>query len=485
MKINVLQDGEIKAISFDAWGGLENFLAVSSNGQPSQGARLRQIVPWLNKAIVMTANAVAQLPIEFTRGEVVLDNDSVWGAVESPQTLLYKMVSSLCGGSAYALIEATNRAIISIDYVVPSSIRPLFDASGELLGFERNVSGKVQKLQVEDVLYMWLPDDTVEVGPAQITPLASAVLPASLMAAMDASLQVYGERGFIPPMLLAAKGMSNKADVEKTEKWWNAFLRGWTKTIAKIINAEAVTPTAVGAGMEDMKGSYIEITKQQIENISAAFNIPLSMFLSNSANYATSLSDRRVWYESGLFVTLYQTVEDSLNDQIFSRYGITCHFTPESIDAFQEEEADKSTSLASLSATFDQYPDAAVIAAGVLGYDLTDEQKADILALSEDDEPEPEREVPAVPSQEDNDIAEEITKWRNFASKPRKREFEAKHIPPAIAERIRVGLRNAKTAEEQAQVFDNAFIVAEQPNNDEAVKALAASIERAVASIHE
>lgn len=481
---------ETKSIDFSPWGGIDGFLSATSGGVENVD-ELRKLVPWLNKAIVMTANAVAQLPIEFERGEEVLDNKRVWGGVSFPQTLLYKVTASLCGGSAYLIPEVTSKAIVDLRYVEQNTITPYFDdVTGGLKWFERQYNGRSEKIAPDNMIYFWLPDDTIEIGPAQITPISNALLPAGLIAAMDASLKVYGERGFIPPMILSAKGMPNKAEAEKAERWWNAFLRGWTKTVAKIINAEAMTPEAIGAGMEDMKGSYIEITRQQIENIAAAFNIPLSLFLSNSANYATSVSDRRVWYESGLFVTLYQTVEDTLNFQLFNKFGIEFHFKPEAIDAFQEEENEKSGSLASLSSTFTQYPEASIIAAEVLGYDLTEEQIAEIRLLSTDtsvqDIPTQDTSTDpqmVMPTPEQNAIAEEIIKWRAFAEKPRKREFDAKFIPAAMAEKIRVGLREAGgDAQKITAVFDDAVKSGAVQNND-SIKELAQTIEKAIHEI--
>lgn len=483
MNINIpLIDSNTKSIDFSPWGGLEGFLAVSGNST-TDAQRLRKVVPWLNKAHVMTANAVSQLPYEIRRGEEILDPKTVWGGVSSPQTLIYKVAASLCGGAAYVLIDATARAIIDLRYLSPNTITPIFSSdTGELLGFNRDYNGKKEGIEIEKMLYFWLPDDAVEIGAAQITPLANALSSAGLLAAMDETLTIYGKRGFVPPMYAVAEGMPNKSELERAENVLSMMVRGLWARMVKIVNSKSLVPQKLGAGMEELKGSYIEITRQQIENIAAAFNIPLSLFLSNSANYATAVSDRRAWYESGLFVTLYQTIEDVFNQQLFYRNDAEMKFLPESIDAFQEEENDKSNSLASLSSTFTQYPEAAVIAADVLGYDLTDEQIADIRGLEpEEEEPPGQSERIELPTEEENAIAEEVTKWRAFAQKPRRREFDVKHIPPAMAENIRAGLRAAGTdAQKITAVFDNAVKGGVYDHDESAVKALAAAIEKVV-----
>jgi hypothetical protein len=238
--------------------------------------------------------------------------------------------------------------------------------------------------------------------------------------------------------------------------------------------------------MEDLKGSYVEITRQQIENIAAAFGIPSGLFMSDNA-FATEMDALiETWYTTGTFVTLYQTVEDTLNRQMWSRFGIEAKFNLEKVKAFQKEENDKSGSLATLSTTFTSYPEASVIAAGILGYDLTDDQIAAIEGLEPEEEETPQDEEAdnsdgesmILPTEEENAIADEMKKWREFMTKPRKREFDCKVIPLAMAEKIRVGLREAGQDQDKiTAVFDGAISSAPVKSNTD-IKALADSINK-------
>ena len=453
--INIISNGVLKSIDFSPWGGIDGFLEASVSGANSN--RLRKLVSWLNKAVNMTANAVAQLPYSiYDKAYNIVELETAWGGVKNPQTLLSLVSASLCSGQAYCLVDTTGRAIVDIQYLMPQTMKCNFDSNGEPASFTRTMQTGTKVYQPEQVLYFWLPDDTVETGPAAITPMINATLPAGLIAAMDDSLRQYGERGFIPPMILAASGMTNKSDVEKTERWWNAFLRGWTRTVAKIINAEKMTPTVVGAGMDELRGTYIQITRQQIENIASSFNIPLSLFLSNAANYATANADRKTWYETGVFVNIYQTVEDTLSTQLFSRFGWDMEFEPEGLDAFQEDENAKAGSLSALASAFAANPEAALIAAEVLGYDLTEKQIAAINALNSTDVGSNVSTSP-LPSDQDNRIADELMTWREFAFKNVKHPFKTKDIPPAFAVRVQAELGKAKTRDEIQAVFDNAY----------------------------
>jgi hypothetical protein len=102
-----------------------------------------------------------------------------------------------------------------------------------------------------------------------------------------------------------------------------------------------------------------------------------------------------------------------------------------------------------------------------LGYDLTEEQITAIEGLkAEEPEPQPvpEQLTPMeLPTDEENQIADELRNWRTFVEIPRKREFETKHIPPALKMRVQAQLNalDKKGADYVAQVnkvFDEAVI---------------------------
>jgi hypothetical protein len=359
------------------------------------------------------------------------------------------------------MVDTTSRAIILAQYLAPQTITPNFNNNGELVNFTRQYYGKNETLSLEQVVYFWLPDDTIETGAAQITPIGNALLSAGLLAAMDGTIKQYGENGFIKPMF--ADGVPNQLERDRAENVLSSFMRGMWRNVVKIVNAKSLVPMPVGAGMDELKGSYIEITNQQIKNIAAAFGIPNSTFISDENSYATALSDIKLWYSSSEFVSIYQTIEDSLSDQLWSRFGWTMEYEPEKLEAFQQEETDKSGALSTLANAFSSTPEAALVAADVLRYDLTDEQKVAIEALGESEAAEPAKETNVdinqeipLPSEEENQIADEMMKWRKFAEKPRKREFETKHIPPALVLRINAGLRGAKSQDEIQAVFDEA-----------------------------
>ena len=374
--------GGMKGINFEPWGGIEGFLAATSNGRASTTPQqLRAVVPWLAKADDMTALAVSELPFDIVKDDdSVYDTSTAWkdnlGGIPSPEKLLYKLASSLCQGRAYLIPTVTSRALISLQYCTPDSIQPQIDSEG-LHSFDRATgqgkSGRYYPAQKEiqsgymgEMMYFWLPDSDVEVGPALTYPASTALLSAELMILMDSTIRTYADRGFVPATILAAKGMSNAQERDKAETWWNRFLRGWDKTTAKIVNSEAVTISKVGAGLDELRGVYGELTKQAIENIGTSYGIPAALFMSDMA-FASEVNPLiKVWYTTSVFIKIYHTIEDTFNTQLLSRFGLKMKFKPETIDAFQEDEVQRAGS-------FKVYCDAGIkksIAAEMVGLEL-------------------------------------------------------------------------------------------------------------------
>lgn len=346
---NITNMPNVKGINFEMWGGLSGFLDATSGGQSSS---LRRILPWLAKAISMTANAVADLPFDIMRGETIIDTSADWqnklGGLGSPQRLINKIAGSLCGGEAYIIPTVTGKTIVDLQYCAPQYVQPHITRDGlQWLdrASEQGQTGKFSPAPDEAfdgaMMYFWLPDSDIEIGPAKCHPLGTAALASGLLVAMDGTLKKYGESGFIPPTLLAAKGMVSQGDRDKTETWWNSFLRRWDKNVAKIVNADAIDVKRVGAGMDELNGVYKDLTRQQIENIGAAFGIPSALFMSDMAFASEFNAMVRFWYSTSQFISIYHTIEETFTEQLLDNWGMKWIFRPETIDAFQVDEASR------------------------------------------------------------------------------------------------------------------------------------------------
>ena len=510
IKVSDIKGTELKGINFEYWGGLQGFLDATSAGGTGSGytaQQLRRVVPWLAKATDMTANAVASLPFDIVNSAgTVVDSSADWknkiGGLPAPDVLLHKLAASLCLGQAYLFPVYTKRLVVSLQYFAPQTITPNIDING-LQWFDRATDrGKVERYYPIDddreppLIYFWMPDPDVEIGPALSYPAGAALLSAKLLFSFDDTIQTYSERGFVPATLLSAKGMPGPAEREKAENWWNRFLRGWTKEAAKIVNAEAMTVNRVGSGMDELKGAYSEMTKQAIENIGTAYGIPAALFMSDMAYASEANSMIKVWYQTSAFVKIYKTIENTFNDQLLNMYGLKWIFRPETIDAFQEEESSRA-------AAFKVYVDAGIkhsIAAQMVGLELP--TGVDYDDLDEEEEPEPQPAIqqiaPAEPQPEMDEEPEEepeeksitlsaeqikeLNLWRQISErcerkgKGRAADFECKVTPAHVADEIRTKLQSGCDI---AKAFEIGSEPVHQSVDNEGLKMLAEAINRA------
>lgn len=527
----IVNDGKnIKGIDFTAFGGFEGFLQATSNGagNTSTGAMLKRVVPDLAHGVDMTAVAVSSLPFEIVdESDEVVDDSENWknkvGGMKDPSRLLYLLASSLCGGSAYLYPKATNRMVADFQYFTPNSIVPQINQNG-LQFFQRSSDlGKSERIEIKDLLYFWLPDSDVEIGPALNHPLGNATLAASSLLNMSGAMNIMAERGFIPPTMLGTKGMPEGAERTKTEEFFNRFLRGWFKVAAKVVNTEVLSVVPLGAGMEALKTSFVEISRQQTEEIAKCFGIPTALFMSDNAFASEFDALVKMWYETSRFKSIYQTIEETFNTQLLNRWDYRLLFRPERLDAFQEDEVKRAASVSSYVNAINTSPDTAKFVMDFMGVDLSEEQGAELekliakkneaaekleeqTKLAQANKPNPnaplmdmskekpkqDKPMPVKTITLNADEVKDLALWRQMATrffrkgKGMASDFECKALSEEIAGPIRVKLAEAKNELDIVKAFEinqteMLFAPLEKPNED--IKALAEAINKAVNAI--
>ena len=477
-KFTELGGASMKAINFDAFGGFEAYLRATSNGNNGdQAQQLRRVVPWLAKATDMTALAVSELPFDIlTESGDVYDTSDDWknriGGMPSPADVLYKLASSLCLGRAYLIPNTITRAIVSLQYCAPQTVTPNITTSG-ITNFQRTTaqgqSSVYYPVEAETdpaMMYFWLPDSDVEIGPAESYPASTALLSAQMLVSMDSTISTIAGRGFISPTVLMAKGMTNKDERATAETWWNRFLRGWTATVAKILNGEAMSIMKIGAAMEELRGIYPELSKQAIENIGTAFGIPAALFMSDMA-FASEVDPLiRVWYSTSQFVKIYRCIETTFSTQLLNRWKLKMKFRPESLPAFQTDEKATADLYGVLLKNGIKPSWAAQMAnlklpEGVKPEDLDEPEEpepqpvtAGQNATDTEDDPEDEPVTLTAEMTKDLDLWRQVSVRRYRKGAGRARDFECKQLPDSIADGIRARLDMAKTEAEIVKAFE-------------------------------
>ena len=378
-------EAQLKSFDFSPWGGIDGFLKAAKSGLLSDNRAkwLKRVVPDLSHAVDMTATAVSSLPFNIVdEGGKIVDSSQDWKGeyiqVKDFKRVLYLVASSLCGGAAYLIPRRTPKLIFDLQYMVPHSIAPYIDREG-LKWFDRATDqGKTERLYPSNkqIIWFWLPDSDIEIGPAENTPLGNASNDAELILNATNTMKMYGERGWVPITLLGAKGMPDGAERTKAEGYFDRLLRGGFDVLAKIFNADALSIEQIGAGMEALKGTYVELVRKSQEAIAASFGIPSALYMSDNAFASEFDALTRQWYMASRFKQIYQTIEGSFNTQLLEPYKLKLMFDLQSLDIFQADESKRSQSLTNLVTAITKDPKVARFGMGVLGYDLTKEQEA-------------------------------------------------------------------------------------------------------------
>jgi hypothetical protein len=296
-------------------------------------------------------------------------------------------------------------------------------------------------------------------------------------------------RGGIKPTMLMVKGVPTREEREKVETLWTKIIGGFYKSLGKVFNAESIEPKTIGEGVENLKDNALH--REKIEDIAMAAGMPLSLLLSNSANYATANVEYATWFNYSV-VPWAEYIQEELNEQLFEPLGYKFEFRPEITNMGTEEERERAGAYAALVAS-NILPS---VAAQMLGYDLPTgiedfeqldedyfmmlERKAMVSGMGsgtpsietpEIDEPKPPRPNVAPPREAIGmpkavipdltlDQLRELDLWQQIAFRKHKRgeslsfPFVAKELDEGTAAKIRARLPRCKSEEDVKAAFD-------------------------------
>ena len=441
------------------------------------------------RAAHINADALASLPFALVdeRGEEY-DNSEAWenkvGFLPNPRELLRLWRLSLFAtNQAYGYIDRTKRGgrvIQELRYIAPTTISIEAGADG-IDKFIRRLAGQ------KDI--NWRPDDPrlfyalrrdfdTELLPSANTEFFACLNSAGIMFYADSFIRDFFARGGIKPTMLMVSGVQRPEDQVRLERYWDKLVRGLTKVVGKVFNAEKVNPVVIGAGADDLKDTALY--KQAIENVAMATGIPLSLLLANSANFATAQAEYASWFRDGV-VPWAEFVADALNERIFERMGLTMEFRPEAAEPGQEEEVRRAQAARTY---FDilaagGYPQPMKLAFQIVGVDLPQDIDIETLDVMREaaqpiprsgsgpvtpaeQQPEapPAEAAPAVRAALNFEQFEEMKVWRDKAfralknDKPQPLDFEAQVIPADIAADIRVKLAGVKGERDIRAAFE-------------------------------
>ena len=333
-------------------------------------------VPWLWRCVELRANAVAAMPFRIVAGDTDADDfdnsddyQNALGWLPDPRRLLWLTEAALtCFGSAYWWQERNRIVITGMRYIRPDTIEPQIDETKGLTGFKRNINGRQVDVPVKSLVYFWLPDPWVELGPPQSSPAMAALAAANVLNNLDKFSAAYFARGAIKATLLAVSGAPIASERDKLKSWWRDVVSGIKNAFAtEIVNADHVSPVVIGEGLKEL--SNADLTDEKRQDIATALGVPMSVIFSDGAGGlgggGVVAQDDKHFYEKTI-IPQCQIIAAVLNAQILQPLGLRLTFTPEALDAFQEDENQRA-------AAFSAYVSAGLpveLVGGMLGLEL-------------------------------------------------------------------------------------------------------------------
>lgn len=452
-----------------------------------------KLVPIVFSAWSLRSKALADLPFCIYKGDKEVDNSDDYQNVvkfmPDPYQTFWKWEGALTGyGAFYSFNEHNSSVTKSLYYWKPDTVEVEFNTKEwRPETFIKNTGKTKVKYPAADVLYCWLPDPAVELGLPTMYPLLSALTAASALDSVNKFIADYAGRGMTKMFLLAMKGNPPQAEKDRIQSWWNSF---WNKVKVRwmVFNADSITPTVIGDGLEALRGT--EVTRNLEQQVLEAMGVPMSLIMADAANYATAQQDVRTFYTNTI-VPDARIIQSALNTQILEPMGYHLEFEPQRLECFQTDEAERATALSSLAGTFNTTsPEAILLSMDILGYDLTDDQRKLMEAMIADkkkareqmDEQLKPKEETAEEDEPDEDepMREDMQKWMRKALKHIGKDvtFVSDTIPAEISASIHKALPGCKTEDEVRALFAGDVPVKAEP--DQAIMALSDSIREAV-----
>lgn len=397
LKSSVLWDEET-----DAW-------TYYSNSPLNQVGALYRTIPVLYRGVAIISDTVTKVPFALYRGDKEIDTSASWDNVTeympNPRRLLKLTSQSLDRhGRAYWLkVRNRGKIVKELKWLEATSVTPFFDeTTGELLRFERtDKKGRPTVYQPDDIVYFWLEDPDVEVGPPLAWPVRAGLQSAGVLHNLDQFISKYFEHGAVRPTMLMTKGFPATEEKDRIKAWWRGLTGIKHSREIGVFSADSIEPKQIGDGLDQLQNQ--ELTDDQRKDVALALGIPQTILFANSANYATSQSDWLNFHETTI-IPRCEMIAEVLNDQLFKAEGLEMRFEPEGLDIYREDENQRAGALGSLVNA--GLP--LLMAMDLLGYDLTPEQRAELEAEDEAKEeraeqmqeqmqqqPGPEQEPPA------------------------------------------------------------------------------------------
>jgi len=456
----VLYDGK----SIAPWNtdDMTGWTVLSGSGNNDGMYGYFRTVPWLYRAVKDRSNNVGKMPFAILLNGKEFDGSRAYRnrikCMPNPHELFMKLDMSLVmTGRAYAQMEINSSGYVTnLKYLVPTTISEVEDKDGQIIGYERTVKTRKLTIPADQMIAIYDPDYATEAGPGKSSAASAAMSSAGMLYNADEFISGFFKRGAIKATVLSTGGTS-KNEAERLQSWWDNVVRGiknaWT---AFVLRGESVKVTVIGEGLESLQNE--SLTTERRQNIATAIGVPESRMWSSAANYATRLQDDKAYFESTIIQDC-DLIAAAFNEKLFTAdhklAGYLLDFQYETLDIFQADAKEQALALRELRNSGVPL----VIAMDLVGMDLTDEQREQLITLEKEMKEKPA----SAPAKVETPFEADMRRWQRKASKRLRNgqeaacEFDSERIPAALAGAIYGSLAGCETAEQIKTLFEQSL----------------------------
>lgn len=335
-----LSGNSVKNMSIGKLDAIMDEMVSANNGKMTAIQALT--VPLAFRAVDMIAGAISRMPYYIEDGS---ENDMTDDATPRYwKGLQYNLAASLLlFNGAYALPERNRFGVQSFRFL-PSPLvsYEVNNITNALKYFEYRNGAQSQRIMPNKIMWWWWPNLTSEVGPGS-GPINAALEDIGLASSLTRFASSYFARGGFPLTILSTEG--NIQEPEKVLSWWNAMVRGARNAFKAILLTNKITPTVIGSNIKDTIAP--ELYQQAAHNVSIAFGIPLSLLLSDAANYATALGDHVRFYTETV-IPLAERMFEIWNERVFEPQGLTIEVWPDDLEIMQSYQLEQAAAVVPL-----------------------------------------------------------------------------------------------------------------------------------------
>lgn len=338
-----LKGVRINALPEAAWDN-------GGGGQPHDAAtiyRHYKSVPWLYQGVNIRANAASSVPYQLNSkrtGEQIEKPEALPGLrtwwAKLPNIIDGMEADRALYGAAYVFKERNAVVIINLRRLDPSTMKPIFDESGNLSYFERRIKGQSKRIDLEDVVYSWIPSRKEENKPGA-SPAGASLEAAGMLRNIDRFASGYFDRGAINTLLIdVEEGGNSEADRERLNEWIMRKVRGVKNAFNVNVGRRKLNVHELGSNTGDL--ALPELTNAKREDVATALGVPQSLLFSSAANFATAQADTLNFHDKTVLPEI-DKIKTDLNMQLFNEIGpgYALVFQPEKLEVFQAVELQK------------------------------------------------------------------------------------------------------------------------------------------------